>query len=81
MNCKNNICKVKMMRDKSYSDKMNCQDLPSCPDYIPQTNGDFIRSMSDEKLATLLCSIGWKMGEESDCLTWLKNTKEERIEL
>ena len=45
----------------------------------PMTNANCIRAMSDEKLATLLCSTGWRMGEEADCLAWLQQTAKEGV--
>lgn len=48
MNCKNDECKVRMIKEGTHA---KCPDNSSCGDYIPPTNADRIRAMSDEELA------------------------------
>ena len=42
-----------------------------------RTNAEYIRRMSDEELAKLLCCTGWRMIEQKECLEWLKQPVEE----
>lgn len=44
------------------------------------TNGDRIRAMSDEELASLLCLTGWQMSERAECLDWLSQPTEMDLE-
>lgn len=47
-----------------------------CPDIV-YTVADSIRDMKDEELSQLLCVTRWKVGEESECLEWLKSQSSE----
>ena len=49
----------------------------TCKGYIPMTNADRIRAMSDEELAELLCIYDWRLGEMDECLAWLQSPVEE----
>ena len=48
-----------------------------CTDFVPFTNADRIRAMSDEDMAKFLCCIGWKLSKQKDCLEWLLSESEE----
>lgn len=49
--------------------------VKACKGYIPQTNGDSIRAMSDEELAkAIIASTDYF--EENEALEWLKQPAE-----
>lgn len=45
-----------------------------CPEWVEDmlTNADLIRCMNDDQLSSLLCSTGWRLHEQKECLKWLK---------
>lgn len=47
------------------------------PNYVPPSNADRIRAMSDEELAKLLCATEWRTGEEQKCIEWLHQKEQE----
>ena len=57
--------------------KGNDMKKGNCKGYIPMTNADRIRAMSDEELAKLLCIYDWRLGEMDECLAWLQQPVEE----
>ena len=52
-----------------------------CEDYIPMTNADRIRSMTDEELADFIINFNNRFGEEYEgeqsFLSWLQKESEE----
>lgn len=51
--------------------------MDDCSLPFNNTNADYIRNMTDEELATFICSIGWQSHERKECLEWLKSEKGE----
>lgn len=50
-----------------------------CPKWKPRTNANHIRRMSDTQLSALLCSTGWRLYQQKECLEWLKQPVESFI--
>jgi hypothetical protein len=52
-----------------------------CDHYVPMTNADWIRSMTDEELAEFIVNLENHFGEEYEgeqsCLSWLQKESEE----
>lgn len=84
-NCKNLETKDNGFDAYSWYEKIN--DCPhedierDCEDYIPMTNADRIRSMTDEELADFIINFDNRFGEEYEgeqsCLAWLQKESEE----
>ena len=54
--------------------------ITECQDFVPKTNADRIRSMTDEELAEMLCSGTCKYchsyNKDCDILEWLRKEVE-----
>lgn len=48
-----------------------------CKYYKTMSEGDRIRSMTDEELAVLFCNTGWMMKDHDKCLDWLQSKVKE----
>lgn len=67
MNCKNDECKVRMIKEGTHA---KCPDNSSCGDYIPPTNADRIRAMSDEELAAFLTEVEYRRSAAGGGAKW-----------
>lgn len=76
MNCKNDECKVRMIKEGTHA---KCPDNSSCGDYIPPTNADRIRDMSDEELAQFIFEL-YEQPLGDGYLQWLQQPAEEDTE-
>lgn len=75
-------------RDESFKWCAYINDNPhedierDCEDYIPMTNADRIRSMTDKELAEFIINFDNHFGEEYEgeqsCLSWLQKESEEQ---
>ena len=45
--------------------------------YVPQSNGDRIRDMTDTELAEYLSKQKWYMKNTEECYSWLKSVEKE----
>lgn len=45
--------------------------------YVPDSNEDRIRSMSTLEMASFLCAIDWRLGDEPECAEWLRQPAKE----
>lgn len=50
-----------------------------CPGWKQLSNADRIRAMTDDQLSTLICSIGWRLSQQKECLEWLKQPVDDFI--
>lgn len=50
-----------------------------CPEWRQRSNADRIRTMSDTQLSVLLCSAGWRLFQQKECLEWLKQPVDDFI--
>lgn len=62
----------------SGSPQYMCKCKPDvCHSEVPITNEDRVRSMSTLEMASFLCAIDWRLGEEAECAEWLRQPAEE----
>lgn len=85
-NCKH-LCTMHNYKKESYKWCSLIDDCPQediereCDYYVPMTNADRIRSMTDEELADFIINFDNHFGEEYEgeqsCLSWLQKESEE----
>ena len=85
-NCKH-LCAMQNYKKESYKWCSLIDDCPqedierNCDFYVPMTNADRIRSMTDEELAAFIINFDNLFGDEYEgeqsCLSWLQKESEE----
>lgn len=71
MNCHN----FTLITDSPCFNKGGCYYDRGYPDWTPKTNGDYIRSMSDIEIASLLIAYQGKNVKLYDILEWIQKPR------